>query len=302
MTVLTNAVSLIAIIIVGYILKRAGVLHTSDFPTISKLILWLTLPCAVITNFSKFRPDLSFVWIAVIGFLCNVLLCICGYFTNRKRSKDEKAFAVINYSGFNIGSFGLAYIQAFLGPEELLGVCFFDTGNSIMCAGTTYSLAAGIKDHDKFSFLTFIKRTLSSVPVLAYLTMFIFSIFKVQLPEIVLSFASVVGQANPFLGMIGLGIAFDIRINKKQIKQLGQMLVIRYGIATILAVLFFFFLPFSQGIRQGLVLVAFAPVSSICAAFTDKIKGDVGLSGTMSSISIAISSVIMMILMLWMKV
>ena len=296
-----NASSFIAVIAIGFILKRVGVLHISDFPTISKLILWLTLPCAVITNFSEFRPDISFIWIALIGLACNLIMSGCGYFANRKRSNEDKAFAVINHSGYNIGSFALAYMQTFLGSADILGVCIFDAGNSIMCAGATYSLAAGIKDREKFSVSLFIKRTLSSVPMLAYVTMFILSILQIHLPEMVLSIADIVGRANPFLGMIGLGIAFEIRINKKQIKQLGQMLFIRYGISIILALLFFFFLPFSLGIRQGLVLVAFAPVSSICTVFTSKIKGNVSLAGTMGSVSIAISAIIMMLLMLWMK-
>ena len=301
MTVLINACSLIAVIAIGYLLKRVGVLHMSDFPTISKLILWLTLPCAVITNFSGFKADLAFIWIAVIGLLCNLVMSGCGYFFNRKKSNEDKAFAVINHSGFNIGSFALSYMQSFLGPADVLGVCVFDAGNSIMCAGGTYSLAAGVKDREKFSALTFIRRTLSSVPVLAYVTMFIFSILQIRLPEFVLSFAGVVGRANPFLGMLGLGIAFEIRINKKQIKKLGQMLLVRYGVSTILALSFFFFLPFSLGVRQGLVLVAFAPVSSICTVFTDKIKGDVSLAGTMGSVSVVISAAVMMFLMLWMK-
>ena len=300
-TVLINACSMIAVIAVGYLLKRVGVLHISDFPTISKLVLWLTLPCAVITNFSAFRPDIYFIWIAVIGLVCNLIMSGCGYFVNRKRSNEDKAFAIINHSGFNIGAFALAYIQTFLGPAEVIAVCVFDAGNSIMCAGATYSLAAGIKDREKFSFLVFIKRTLSSVPVLAYVTMFILSSLQIHLPEMVLSFASVAGRANPFLGMIGLGIAFEIRITKKQIKQLGQMLLLRYSVASILALIFFFCLPFSLGIRQGLVLVAFAPVSSICTVFTDKIKGNVSLAGTMGSASIAISATIMMLLMIWMK-
>ena len=301
LTILISAGSLIAIIILGYVLKRCGFFSMDDFSTISKLIIKITLPCAVITNFDKIQVETGLLWIAIIGIACNLIMSGFGYFLHRKHSPAEKAFAVVNFSGYNIGSFAMPYVQSFLGPLGILSVCIFDSGNSIMCTGSTYSLAVGIKGNEKPTVKAFLSRTLSSIPILTYVTMMILSICRIHLPEFVLSFADVVGKANPFLAMMTLGIAFEIHLSKDKVKQLLQMLFVRYGISVLLALSFFFLLPFPLEIRQGLVLISFAPISGLCTLFTEKIDGDVHFSGTISSISIVLSVAIMTSLMLWMQ-
>ena len=49
--VIVNALSLIAILVIGYAIKRAGWATVQDFPLLSKIVLRITLPAALIGAF-----------------------------------------------------------------------------------------------------------------------------------------------------------------------------------------------------------------------------------------------------------
>ena len=57
--ILMKAASFVAIIAMGYCLRRAGFFKESDFGLLSKIVLKITLPAAIVTNFSKIELDPS---------------------------------------------------------------------------------------------------------------------------------------------------------------------------------------------------------------------------------------------------
>ena len=68
-----------------------------------------------------------------------------------------------------------------------------------------------------------------------------------------------------------------------------KILSVRYGLAAVLAACFWIGLPFDAVIRKTLVILAVAPIGSAVPVFTAELKGDVGLSSALNSISIVIS-------------
>ena len=50
--ILSRAGAFVAIILLGYLLKRIGLFKEEDFGVLSKLLLKVTFPCAIITTFA----------------------------------------------------------------------------------------------------------------------------------------------------------------------------------------------------------------------------------------------------------
>ena len=75
------------------------------------------------------------------------------------------------------------------------------------------------------------------------------------------------------------------------------MLVVRYGVAALLAFVYYFVLPLDLEVRQALVILAFSPIGSAVPGFTNELKGDVGLSSALNSITMVISIVIIISLL-----
>ena len=129
--ILTRAGCFVAIILLGFILRRVGFFKREDFHLLSKIVIRITLPAAIVTNFAGREMEYSLLILILIGLLFGVLLIAMAYFLNRKRGSSAQAFAVLNSSGVNIGNFVLPFAQGFLGPAGVMAVSLFDVGNAL---------------------------------------------------------------------------------------------------------------------------------------------------------------------------
>ena len=292
--VLTKAMAFVLIIITGYGLKRLKVFEAKDFKVLSTIVIKITLPAAIVSNFSNMQMDNNLLIMCLIGFLANVILVLLGYLTHLGRSSEEKAFAMLNMSGYNIGNFTLPFIQNFLGATGFAATSLFDAGNALMCTGASYTAAAAVAGTGEgVSVRSVLKSLFSSVPFDMYILMTLLAVFGIRLPAVVVSYAATVGNANAFMALFMIGIGFELHLEKHQIKEIITILLFRYGTALIASLAAYWLLPFSREIRQTLAIVAFGPVSSVAPAFTGRLGGDVALASTVNSLSIIVSIILL---------
>ena len=212
------------------------------------------------------------------------------YVMNLHASKEKRAFEVLNISGYNIGTFTMPFVQSFLGPAGMLATSLFDTGNSFVCLGGSYSIASMIRGGgDRFSLRRIVSTLVRSVPFDTYILMTALNLLHIGLPDPVITFAGILGNANPFLAMLMLGVGFHLSGSREQIGVMARILVVRYGIAVVLAVAFFNLLPLELEYRQALAFLVFSPISAAVPAFTADLGEDFGLSSALNSISALIS-------------
>ena len=296
--ILTRAGCFIAIIILGYGLRRLGFFQEGDFKVLSKIALKITLPAAIITSFSGKEIDPSMLIIAVLGLGAGLIYVSLGYLLNMRAGKDQQAFGMVNMSGYNIGNFTMPFVQSFLGPVGVITTSLFDVGNACVCLGGSYSLASIIKGSGKFSIKTIAKSLSKSAAFDCYILMTVLSLLDISLPAPVVSCASIIGNANAFVAMLMIGVGFKLSGDRKQIGTILKVLGVRYGIAIILAVVCFFLLPFELEMRQALVVLVFGPIASAAPAFTGDLNGDVGLASAINSISIVCSIICIVTILL----
>ena len=69
-----------------------------------------------------------------VGLLAAVFLLplLLVYAATRHKPVADRAFLMLNCSGFNIGNFCFPVIQAFMGPSALVTASMFDIGNSVI--------------------------------------------------------------------------------------------------------------------------------------------------------------------------
>lgn len=295
--VLIRAGSFTAIIVLGFLLKKLGIFKESDFSVLSNITLKITLPAVIITNFANKELDPSMFTLTLLSILCGVVYISLGFLLNLRSSKEQKAFEILNFPGYNIGCFALPFIQNFLGPTGVMATCLFDIGNGFICLGGAFSIASMVKDGGKFSFKRIARTLLKSVPFILYIVMPILCLAHIPVPKAITSFAEIIANANAFTAMLMLGIGFKLTANKSQFGKIVRILSVRFGVAAILAIVFYFLLPFSFEIRKALVLLVFSPIGSAVPAFTGEMKSDVALSSAVNSISIICSIVFMIALL-----
>ena len=295
--ILVRAGCFVAIIVLGYLLKRFGVFKEGDFRVLATVTLKITLPASIIVSFAQMQINPSMLTITLLGFGGGVVYILAAFLLNLRSNAERRAFEVLNLPGYNIGLFAMPFVQSFLGPIGVVTTSLFDTGNAFVCLGGSYGIAASVKDGSGFSFKRIGKALITSVPFLSYIVMILLNLTGIRLPSPVLSFAEVIKNANTFMAMLMIGVGFQLSANKTQLGTILKLLLTRYAIAAALAAIFYFVLPFSLEIRKTLVLLAFSPIGSAVPAFVSEMKGDVGLSSAINSICILCSIVIMTVLL-----
>lgn len=295
--IIMRAGSFIAIIALGFILRRIGFFKEQDFDILAKICIRITLPCAIITSFSGKTIDPALLTLPVMALFCGLIYMAVGYALNRGKDRETQAFSMLNLAGYNIGTFVIPFAQSFLGPMSVVAVSIFDTGNAVICLGGAYSVASMVKDGGGFSVKRIARSLGTSVPFIAYVTMLVMNLVHLNVPDFVLSVAEVGSGANAFMAMLMIGVGFRLSADRKQLTAIGKIIAVRYALATVYALAFYFLTPFALEIRQALVILAFAPIGSAVPAFTREMKSDVGLSSAINSIAMVISIAIIVTLL-----
>lgn len=291
--ILTNAGCYVAIIVMGILLRKFGFFKEGDFRVLSQIALKITLPAAVVVSMSSAQLDVSMLSISALGLGCGAVYIAVAFLINLRADKEVRAFDIMNLPGYNIGLFAMPFISGFLGAAGVVTTSLFDTGNAVVCLGGSYGVAEGVKCGGKFSLKRIGKALITSVPFLAYVIMIVLNLTGLKLPSPVLRFADVIRGASTFVAMLMIGVGFRLSINKTQIGRILKVVVLRYGLATCFALIFWFILPFDLQVRQALVLLAFSPIGAATPAFVGQLKMDVGLSSAINSVCIICSIVIM---------
>jgi len=290
--------SFVFIIFLGWFLRKVGFFKREDFTILARITIRVTLPCTIITSFAGKEFDLSLLSLAFIALGCGIVYMLLGYLLNRKGSPERRAFGVLNLAGYNIGTFVIPFAQAFLDPICVIVFSLFDTGNAFIGLGGAYSVASMVQDGRGFSPKRIIKALLTSPPFVCYIVMLLMNLGKLPVPDFVLSVAQIGANANAFMAMLTIGVGFQLQAEKSQLWILSKMLLVRYGVAAVVAAAFYFLLPFSLEVRQALVILAVSPIASAATGFTGELKNDVGLSSALNSLSIVISIVLIITLIL----
>ena len=288
--ILIRAGSFIGIIVLGYVLKKIGFFKQEDFTILSRITIRITLPAAIIMNFAGMQIDPAMLSLGLLGLGGGAVYILLGYLMNRKNGKEQQSFEMLNLPGYNIGTFVLPFAQNFLGPVGVLSTSLFDTGNSIICLGGAYSLAAMVKDGKGFSFKRIFKALVTSVPFMTYVIMVTMNLTRIPVPGFLVSCAGLISNANAFMAMLTIGVGFKLESNRSQLGRIAKLLTVRYGVAAMLALVYYFLLPLDLEVRQALVILAFSPIGSAVPGFTGELKGDVGLSSALNSIAIIIKN------------
>ena len=297
LVVLSKAIAFVLIILIGYICKRRGVFAPTDYQLISKIVLNITLPCAVISSFAHFQLDLSLLAAVALGLSGNCVMIFVALMLTRRETLAAKIFYIFSLAGYNIGCFTLPFAQAFLTPFAVIALCMFDVGNSIMCTGMTYALTAsciGYADghKDRFSMKSIAEKLLHSAPFVVYISMLILSLVGVQFPKSVYTFTDIVGAANPFLSMLMIGMMFEIRLDKQAMGYVKELFSVRYLTSLACAGAFIYFAPFKQEVNYVIALAFMAPCTIIGPIFVEKLGGNVQLASLFNSMTIITSVVL----------
>lgn len=296
--VLLNSLGLFGIILIGYLTKRLSLFVKADGSMISKIVVNVTLPAAIIVNLRTLDVENQLLFLILAGILLNIVMIVIGHFFSKKQEQVEREFLMYSVSGYNIGNFAIPFVQSFM-PQAIPILSFFDIGNSVMLAGGSTVVIEGISgsNEKRPSVKNVMGRLGRSVPFLCYLIMLCLRIFEIDLPAAVFQVVEPIANANTFLSMFMIGLFLELRLPKKELSLVWRVLIIKYAGGILLAALFMF-LPLPTIIKAVLCLVSVGPITTfgVINSVTAGMRAEV--VGFTSSLSFLISLPLMTSLLL----
>ena len=294
--VLTQTIVYVVLLFAGYGFKKAGIFKVEDTDFLKKVILYLTMPAMAVNGLKDLELQPSFLWCFLVGFGTSTILMLVGMAATRKKSPEEKVMYLFNLNTYNIGNFAIPFLTGLLSTDGFAALCLFDIGVAIYLYGIDYSLAEAVKGgKSRFSLKFLLKKIFTSPITDMYLLMILLAALHLRLPEPVLKLASVMGNANAFLAMLSIGILFEVKLDRKNLREMVKFFALRYGTILVIMAGAILFIPFSPDIRQAICVLLAAPVASIAPLLTQNAGGDGAKAAQINSISILLGIAGMMI-------
>jgi len=291
--ILVRALVLVAIIGLGLLAKRLRWASVTDFPLFSKLVLYITLPCAVAAAFNDMDITTALLLITVVSIVVNLLQQVAGYLATIRATRSDQSLAVLNVGGFNIGAFATPYISGMMGGPAVVYTSMFDVGNAFGFAGVGYSAGMALAENRRPSVFSFFGRMFRNPVFVTYMLLLAMRIADLKFPGPILEFFTTVGAANPFLAMFMVGIGLEIRMPRTKAAEAFRLLAVRYALSITLAFAVWFLLPLPAMARAVICMLLFAPIGSQSPVLTAEARGDVQLSTFMVTVSILVGIVVM---------
>lgn len=301
--ILIKACGFLFMIALGFVLKRIGLFSIEDSGVLSKIVLKITLPMAIISNFKGLELNSSFLIAIIIGFVVHFVAIAVVLLVTRKKPAEQRAFYIINTSGFNIGLCTLPYMSSFFAVEAVALVCMFDVGNAIMCFGFTFAIAMMVsKGKGNVNKREIVKTLFSSMPFVTYLVMILLCAAHISLPESVYTVAGMIGQANAFVAMLLIGILFEPKFNKNELKDMVGVFSLRMILGVVFALCIYHLLPLPLMYRQILAVIVFSPILSVAPIYTERCGYNRSVAAVLNSLMLPFSMVVMTVLLMLLKV
>ncbi len=289
----------------GWFLRRRNILNESAFPAVSGLVLYVTIPCVIITNLNGIKIEGIMLLIAFLGFLTNVLMVAYAWFLTRKEPDEKKRdFFRINMSGYSIGPLAVPYIQAFYPTTGLMTAFMFDVGNVIMSGGGTYAILAGTHEKQRsiWKVLKVIgSKMVRSGPLMTFALVVGMSMVGLRFPDEVTTITKVGAQANTMLAMIMIGETIELSMNREKFLTIMKILANRWLLCIVFALAAAYFMPFEGEVRTAMILVCLSPVPAMSLIYTAQLGCDVGMGANLNSLSVVISIIVMSTVLLIMQ-
>ncbi len=307
-TVANNLVALCALIVVGFVLARNGMLDEKSSKTISDILLKVALPAVIIVSMQRpFSVDLiteGIMVILVTGLIqvvgMAVALGLCLLAKPAKRQWGVWMFAV---SFSNVSYMGIPVISSIYGNDSIFYISMATvTFNVLAPTLGTYVLRRFAPTDDniiKEEILPKPKKFRPNPIILATLAGFLLFVFSIKLPSMLAPAFNMAGSLTTPLSMMIIG-AMLARTNIKSV--FGDFRLYLVVIAKLFIMPLCMFLVLSPFLEKGLlfgtlVYAVAMPTAAITAVFAEQCNSEpvtaskiIFLSTTASLISIPVIS------------
>ena len=276
----TKLMPIILYFLIGYSLKRFGVLKKEEAGVLIRLVFYLMSPAVIITSMSSMKFSETLIYYPISAICIHIFMYFLTLIIANKLKISDKEKVIFRGSTLIMNmTFVLPFFIVFFGEENVYLLSLFDAGNLLMVTTVVYSIFIT----NSGSLLNKIKTVLKSPLIISMIIGALLNITGIRLPrgvEITIqNIASITGTVI----MIALGAYFTPKFSKLKLSViviLVKMLGIVF-IGTILGKV----LPIDEMGKMLILLGAMSPVGNNVLSYALITDGDVEMATNVISLS-----------------
>ncbi len=223
-------------ILLGYIIKKVGILKSEDSYVLNDIVLKISMPALIFSSLISAKLDINMVYITLICILISLLGVILGFIYAKVRgmSKKEMWTIILACSMVNGSFVGYPIVLSVFGNPGFVRAIFFNIGTTfvfvIFGVILIWLFGGNIKNVEK--------SVISFVPLWAAILGLFFNLIHIQIGTVLMSTLSYLGNATVPLIMLSLGLALDFKEVKAHFGTACYTSFVRLIIAPVIAFAF----------------------------------------------------------------
>jgi malate permease and related proteins len=286
----------IAIILIGFLLKKFDFISEKEGKTISKFLMHTTFPALMIITMARVKLETSLFLIPFFAIIVGFSMLIIAWIWFSNYEKALRGVLTMGVGGFNSGLFGFPIIEGLYGKQAMVYAIMFDIGNTFIVFGLIYSIGSYFSANKKeqTGVKPILKNVLTLPPVLGILLGLFINVVNIQLPTICFNFLEVLAIGNKPLVLLLMGIYLSFELNKNLMIAISKVILIRISVGIIVVLGIYFFVGNQYSLMKNvLMLCSLLPIGLTILPFSDELGYDSRIAGTMLNISLLVSFVFM---------
>jgi hypothetical protein len=284
----------LSIILLGYFLKKMGILKESDGEVISRLIFNVTLPAIVINVFSTMYIDKTLLLIPVICLVFGLMMTVVGLIVFKGESRRQKGMLTMMVPSFNIGLFAYPLVESIWGTEGLRYFGMFDMGNAFIVFAVCYIIASIYSSNEgEICYKNILSKVLKSIPFLTYIVTLTINLLGLSIPKPIIEMTGIISKANMPLALLVLGLYLSFSFKKEYLKNMAKIIALRYIIGLGVGILLYTFVPLDPMFKKTMLIGFILPISLTVIPYSVEFGYDTRFVGTVNNLTIIISFLLM---------
>jgi malate permease and related proteins len=296
---IAETLPVISLVMVGFLLKTAGIIRPGDGAVLIRFILNTTLPAVIFLSVAQANVEPA--RLGLLAF-CGFAVALGGRWIAGllvRWFKIEPQIAGVIILGtlvMNVGAFLFPVVQTVYGAEGVSRLAAFDIGNSLVASGYGYYLASQLGTHTTRGFRASLQKVLSLPILWAALIGLVLNLSGLVIPTFLLKLLKPVASANAPLSMLALGAFLELRFAKWNWMALAVTL--RMGVGFLLGNLMIWIANLQGFERLAVLMGSATPVGMVTLVFAVSEGLDAEFAARIISLSILVGLISMPLLLL----
>lgn len=284
-TVSIQVFVMFALIIMGYVLTKAGTITKKGASDMSGILLTVVTPCLLIRTYQT-KLDSASVHALIYAFIASfvihfVLIALSAVYF--RGVKDEEMRKIDRFSSVysNCGFMAIPLLQATFGNK---GVFY---GSAYLAVFNILSWSHGIRLYSGKDGTLSVKKIFFNPGIIGTMIALVLYFLQIKLPSVVMSVVNYTADLNTPLAMLLLGsfLARTNIISAFKNPQLYAVSLFRLILAPITAMLLFALFKTDRYIAMSILISASCPTATLAALFAEKFDMNAAYGSQISAVT-----------------